>query len=170
MNAQLGSAGVAAGVRSAGVVGFSCLSSTLGVSLGLFAGAIGMASAPSAHASSFLETFGLGVAGGTVLGASTLPFYERPNAHSVNLAIGAAIGAAVGLGAYWFGRRNAAQWEIDAQEQQRSWSEPRVRWTSRETLGRPEKAFRGDPIRFGSSGVPSPEPVRPVSLIAAWSP
>ena len=51
----------------------------------------------------FLEAMGISVAVGTVLGASTLPFYEQPGRHVTNLAVGAAIGAIVGLGAVVFG-------------------------------------------------------------------
>ncbi len=52
---------------------------------------------------SFLEAMGISIAVGTVLGASTLPFYEQPGTHVTNLAYGAAIGAVVGLGAFIFG-------------------------------------------------------------------
>ncbi len=52
---------------------------------------------------SFLEAMGISIAVGTVLGASTLPFYEQPGRHVTNLAYGAAIGAIVGIGAYIFG-------------------------------------------------------------------
>ena len=41
---------------------------------------------------------GISIAVGTVLGASTLPFYEQPSDHYSNMLIGAAAGAAVGLG------------------------------------------------------------------------
>ena len=46
----------------------------------------------------FLETIGVSTAVGTVLGASTLPFYDEPGTHLSNIAAGAALGAAVGLG------------------------------------------------------------------------
>lgn len=52
---------------------------------------------------SFLETIGISVAVGTVLGASTLPFYDRPEDNLLNLAFGASGGVAVGLGAYLVG-------------------------------------------------------------------
>ena len=45
-----------------------------------------------------LETLGIGIVAGTVLGASTLPFYDEPGQHTGNIALGAAIGAGVGLG------------------------------------------------------------------------
>jgi hypothetical protein len=47
---------------------------------------------------SFLETIGISIAVGTVLGASTLPFYSQPGKHLSNLEYGAIAGAAVGLG------------------------------------------------------------------------
>ena len=46
----------------------------------------------------FLETLGLSIAAGTVLGASTLPFYDQPGTHLGNLAYGASLGAVAGLG------------------------------------------------------------------------
>ena len=46
---------------------------------------------------SFLETIGISIAMGTVLGASTLPFYDQPGKHLSNLAYGAAAGAGAGL-------------------------------------------------------------------------
>ena len=46
----------------------------------------------------FLETIGFSTVVGTVLGASTLPFYEEPGTHLSNIAAGAALGAAVGMG------------------------------------------------------------------------
>jgi hypothetical protein len=48
----------------------------------------------------FFETLGVGIAVGTVLGASTLPFYDQPGTHLINLAYGASAGVVVGLG--WF--------------------------------------------------------------------
>ena len=50
-----------------------------------------------------LETIGVSVAAGTVLGASTLPFYDQPSAHLMNLAYGASAGAVVGLGILLYG-------------------------------------------------------------------
>lgn len=52
----------------------------------------------------FFETTGYFIALGTVLGASTLPFYEQPDSHLMNLAYGAGIGAVTGLGFAIFGR------------------------------------------------------------------
>jgi len=46
----------------------------------------------------FLETMGVSIAVGTVLGASTLPFYAQPGNQLTNIAIGAGAGAAVGVG------------------------------------------------------------------------
>lgn len=78
--------------KSAGI-----LKPVLGLSLVIF-----MLSIPRvAHARSgkiVLETIGTGVAVGSVLGASTLPFYDQPGLHLNNLAYGAAAGAVVGLG------------------------------------------------------------------------
>jgi hypothetical protein len=51
----------------------------------------------------FLETMGISIAVGTVLGASTLPFYDQPGTHLMNLAYGASVGAVAGLG--WFAYR-----------------------------------------------------------------
>jgi len=54
---------------------------------------------PSAQAgSNFWESIGIGIAAGTVLGASTLPFYDQPGQHTSNIALGAAAGFIVGLG------------------------------------------------------------------------
>jgi|GEM_PF-2500231 len=51
----------------------------------------------------FLETIGLSIAVGTVLGASTLPFYDSPGSHVSNLAYGASAGAVVGVGVWLVG-------------------------------------------------------------------
>ena len=64
-----------------------------------------MLSAPRiarANSGNFLETIGLGIAVGTVLGASTLPFYDQPGTHANNLAYGASIGAATGVGVLFY--------------------------------------------------------------------
>lgn len=57
-----------------------------------------LANRAQAGLGSFLESIGVGAAFGAVLGASTLPFYDKPSEHTGNIAVGAAIGAAVGLG------------------------------------------------------------------------
>ena len=44
-----------------------------------------------------METIGIGIAVGAVLGASTLPYYDQPGKHVSNLAYGAAAGAIAGL-------------------------------------------------------------------------
>lgn len=79
---------------------YSTLRGTLPI-LGLL-GLIGLTAAPqmaSANsANSFLETIGISAAVGTVLGASTLPFYDQPGTHLKNLAYGASAGALVGVG------------------------------------------------------------------------
>lgn len=49
-------------------------------------------------AAGILETIGISTAVGTVLGASTLPFYEQPGDHTGNVTLGAAAGAVVGVG------------------------------------------------------------------------
>ncbi len=51
----------------------------------------------------FLETIGISTAVGTVLGASTLPFYDQPGDHTANLAYGASAGAIVGVGVCLYG-------------------------------------------------------------------
>lgn len=48
----------------------------------------------------FLETMGISIAVGTVLGASTLPFYDQPETHLWNLAYGASAGVVAGLGVF----------------------------------------------------------------------
>ena len=50
------------------------------------------------------ETIGFSTAVGTVLGASTLPFYEEPGQHITNVAIGASVGLIGGLGYFLAGR------------------------------------------------------------------
>ena len=51
----------------------------------------------------FLETLGIGIAVGTVLGASTLPFTDQPGKNLVNVAYGAGAGAIVALGVAVYG-------------------------------------------------------------------
>jgi hypothetical protein len=51
-----------------------------------------------ALAGSIIETIGVSTAVGTVLGASTLPFYEHPENNTKNIGYGALAGAGVGLG------------------------------------------------------------------------
>ena len=51
----------------------------------------------------FLETIGIGIAVGTVLGASTLPFYDQPGDHLANMAYGAAAGTVAALGIEIYG-------------------------------------------------------------------
>jgi hypothetical protein len=46
----------------------------------------------------FFGTIGISIAVGTVLGASTLPFYSSPGDHWQNIAYGAGAGAAIGIG------------------------------------------------------------------------
>jgi len=63
----------------------------------------------------FLETIGISTAVGTVLGASTLPFYDQPGTHLINLVYGASMGAVagVGLGLYqWLSGRSERNHEI----------------------------------------------------------
>lgn len=55
-----------------------------------------LARANSGHI--ILETIGISVAVGTVLGASTLPFYDQPGKNLINLAYGASAGAVAGIG------------------------------------------------------------------------
>jgi len=63
----------------------------------------------------FLETIGISTAVGTVLGASTLPFYDQPGTHLMNMVYGASAGAVagVGLGLYqWLSGRSNRDQEI----------------------------------------------------------
>lgn len=90
-------------------------------------------SAPrTARASSgkiFLETIGISTAVGTVLGASTLPFYDQPGTHLMNLVYGASAGAVagVGLGLYqWLSGRSNRDQEIFGDTRSGQWSVGRV--------------------------------------------
>lgn len=59
----------------------------------------GVASADAPDAADlFYETVGISLAVGTVLGASTLPFYRDPSAGLLNVMIGAGAGFLVGVG------------------------------------------------------------------------
>lgn len=60
-------------------------------------------SARASSGNTFFETMGISIAVGTVLGASTLPFYDQPGKHVANLAYGAGAGAVVGLGVLAYG-------------------------------------------------------------------
>jgi hypothetical protein len=60
-----------------------------------------LARASSGHI--ILETIGISIAVGTVLGASTLPFYDQPGTHLMNLAYGASAGAVTGIGILLYG-------------------------------------------------------------------
>jgi len=51
----------------------------------------------------FFETIGISVAVGTVLGASTLPFYSQPGTQLINLVYSASIEAVTGLGMWLYG-------------------------------------------------------------------
>ncbi len=55
------------------------------------------------QASNFFEAVGIGVVAGTVVGLSSLPFYQTPGDHLGNLGIGAAAGLAAGLGVWVYG-------------------------------------------------------------------
>lgn len=59
--------------------------------------------ARASSGNSFFETIGISIAVGTVLGASTLPFYDSPGQHVSNLGYGAGAGAIVGLGVLVYG-------------------------------------------------------------------
>jgi hypothetical protein len=50
----------------------------------------------------FFETLGVGIAVGSVLGASTLPFYDQPGTHLINLVYGASAGAVAGIGYFFY--------------------------------------------------------------------
>lgn len=56
----------------------------------------------------FFETIGFSIAVGTVLGASTLPFYDQPSQNLVNLAIGAGAGALLGIGTQVIGESSSS--------------------------------------------------------------
>jgi hypothetical protein len=67
--------------------------------LGLLGASLSMPrTALASSGSSFFETMGISIAVGTVLGASTLPFYDQPGKHLMNVGYGAGAGAVVGLG------------------------------------------------------------------------
>jgi hypothetical protein len=78
----------------------------------------------------FLETIGISTAMGTVLGASTLPFYDQPGKHLMNVAYGASAGAVVGVGVglyQWLsGRSNRDQEIFGGETQSGRWSSDRV--------------------------------------------
>ena len=71
----------------------------------IFCGILGanQLAADTARAGNFLETVGTSVLFGTVLGASTLPFYDQPSSHMRNMVYGAAAGLTVGLGLWVYG-------------------------------------------------------------------
>ncbi len=52
---------------------------------------------------SFWETIGISIAVGTVLGASTLPFYDQPGEHVLNTGLGATAGVLTGVGILVYG-------------------------------------------------------------------
>ena len=60
------------------------------------------------QAGEILETAGIGMASGAVLGAATLPFYSEPLDHKSNVLIGSLLGALVGIGIWgynkWFNK------------------------------------------------------------------
>lgn len=67
---------------------------------------------------SILETIGISIAVGTVLGASTLPFYEQPGKHLLNVAYGASAGTVAGIGILlygWAAGASDSQDEMDSQ-------------------------------------------------------
>ena len=53
---------------------------------------------------SFLETIGTGAAVGSVLGASTLPFYGQPGKNLINIVYGASLGVVGGIGVSLYDR------------------------------------------------------------------
>ncbi len=83
-------------------------------------GIISLANVREVHAgtgSSFLEAVGVGIAVGTVLGASTLPFYEQPGKNVINLAYGASAGAILGVGAWVYSLFGQARDEEEVQSE-----------------------------------------------------
>lgn len=85
-----------------------------------------VAAPQSAHAGTgkwILETMGVSIAVGTVLGASTLPFYDEPGKHIDNVAIGAAIGGLVGASLLGYGAIRG-HGDNHASYREPSWPEP----------------------------------------------
>lgn len=84
--------------------------------MGLLGASLSAPRIARAHSgNSFLETMGISIAVGTVLGASTLPFYDQPGKNLMNVAYGASAGAAVGIGILVFSwitgpSRDAQEW------------------------------------------------------------
>ena len=68
------------------------------ITFGLSAPRTARASTSTGSNNIILETIGVSIAVGTVLGASTLSFYEQPGDHLLNLAYGAGIGLVAGMG------------------------------------------------------------------------
>ena len=60
----------------------------------------GTAAPTTAQAGSrnFFESVGISTLGGTLLGASTMPFYSQPTQHTTNIVWGAVAGFSIGLG------------------------------------------------------------------------
>lgn len=115
--------------------------------------------------SGFIETIGISTAVGTVLGASTLPFYSQPTDHMVNLAIGAGIGLVTGLGIWFFGRSGSSSAEKfsvsqelrKVSQQRASHSIPMAKFESFSTTSHvqhlpypkaPDKGLFGKPVWF----------------------
>lgn len=94
-----------------------------------------------ASTGSTFETIGVSTAVGTVLGASTLPFYGQPGKHLANLAYGASAGVLVGLGVALLGGVTEASSEDgmadSGQNPKSAWL---VRGSSHQPLNRLEAA------------------------------
>lgn len=84
-------------------------------------GVVELVTIPSAEASygfhDALETIGIAAGIGSVLGLSTIAFYEQPTAHLKNTLIGAGVGTVVGIGvaAYLMAASSESD-EIDPEE------------------------------------------------------
>ncbi|MEW6056883.1 MAG: hypothetical protein AB1540_09735 [Bdellovibrionota bacterium] len=87
------------------------------VALGIAGNAVCLNAEASYGLTDALETMGIATGIGTVLGLSTIAFYDEPSAHMGNALIGAGAGLIVGLGvaAYLFAESSDEQ-EIDPEE------------------------------------------------------
>lgn len=115
-----------------------------------------------------MGTIGLGMAVGTVLGASTLPFYDQPGQHLVNVAIGASAGLLAGIGAGVHQRLggNAPEEEYGSVSTSRSYLGRRPSQGSDfhdVSESQPEFLRYGDPP-------PSAMSARPVHPVLFWMP
>jgi hypothetical protein len=117
-----------------------------------------------------LETMGISIAVGTVLGASTLPFYDQPGKHLTNLGFGAAAGAVAGVGALVY------QWIADRGEHDDYGKLGRAPVTGALTSSEGRRATRAQDSRGSriawNGGQSNPTVSRPTSPYPAqfWTP